>query len=242
MIQAVEPWLLVLAGLALVCAGAVQGSTGFGFNMLAAPLLAIIDSAFVPGPMLMVACLVSLSGAVRDRAQVETRGLAAALTGRVLFTMVAVAALGVLDEASFELLFGTMVLAAVLLSLSGLRIRPTPRALFVAGSASGFMGTLTSVGAPPMALVYQSSEGPVMRATLNAFFVLGAAISLIGLAVGGHLDMADVVLAGLMLPFALAGFLLSRWGAALVDRGRVKIVVLTLSAASGLVLVLRAIA
>ncbi len=58
--------LLVLAALALIVAGAVQGSTGFGFNMLAAPVLAVINPAFVPGPMLLIAGLVCFGGMLSE--------------------------------------------------------------------------------------------------------------------------------------------------------------------------------
>ncbi|MBL3685134.1 hypothetical protein F2981_29610 (plasmid) [Sinorhizobium meliloti] len=50
----------------------------------------------------------------------------------------------------------------------------------------------------------------------------------------------DLLLAATMLPFAFLGFLLSGWGRRLVDRGHVKAIVLIVSAASALVLLLRA--
>ena len=42
------------------------------------------------------------------------------------------------------------------------------RALVVAGLASGFAGTTTGVGGPPMALTYQNSDPATMRATISA--------------------------------------------------------------------------
>jgi hypothetical protein len=40
-----------------------------------------------------------------------------------------------------------------------------------------------------------------------------------------------------MLPFAVAGFLLSSWGKRLVDKGQVKVVVLVVSTLSALILI-----
>ncbi len=91
-----------------------------------------------------------------------------------------------------------------------------------------------------MAMVYQNTGGARMRATLNAFFVVGGVISIAALFVAGSFGSSDLLLAGTMLPFAFLGFLLSGWGRRLVDRGHVKLVVLVVSAASGLVLLLRA--
>lgn len=229
--------LLVLAIIALIGAGAVQGSAGFGFNMLAAPILAIIDPVFVPGPMLMLAVLVCVGGMIREARFIDRKGLTLSLTGRLIASVLAVLCLGLLDQATFSLVFGAMVLFAVALSMAGLRIAPTPAALFTAGSASGFMGTLTSIGAPPMAMVYQNAQGPVMRATLNTFFVVGSGISVAVLTLGGQMGWSEFGLAALLAPFAFVGFFFSHWGRRFVDKGRVRLVVLTISTASALILI-----
>ncbi len=234
-------WPLLAAALALVAAGAIQGSTGFGFNMLAAPVLAVLDPAFVPAPMLMTALLISLGGALRERREVDVTGLGFALAGRVIASAAAVACLGLISPASFDKLFGALVLLAVLLSLAGVRVEPSPRNLFLAGGLSGFMGTLTSIGAPPMAMVYQHAKAAPMRATLNSFFVVGAAISIAALWGASRIEPGDLVLAAAMLPAAGVGFLLSDWGKRLVDGGHVRAVVLTVSTASGLILIGRAV-
>lgn len=232
---------VLLAGLALVFAGAIQGATGFGFNMLAAPLLAVIDTTFVPGPMLMMAMVVSFWGMVAERRSVDYTGLGAAVLGRLMASIVAVLLLSHLDPRSFSIVFGVAVLMAVLVSLSGLRFKPTPPVLLAAGSLSGLMGTLTSIGAPPMALAFQNSTGPVMRSTLNSFFALGAAISLVALWLAGHFGRAELMLAVSMLPFALVGFLFSGWGKALVDRNHIKLVVFVVSSISAVTLIARAL-
>lgn len=230
----------IAAAVALILAGAVQGSTGFGFNMLAAPMLAIIDPAFVPGPMLAMAIAVSAGGTVREWSDVNRQDLAFSLTGRLLAAGAAAFCLQLLSPDAFAAVFGFGVLFAVALSLAGLRIETTRSSLFLAGVLSGFMGTLTSIGAPPMAMVYQDAGGARMRATLNAFFVVGGIISIGALFVVGSFGLSDLLLAATMLPFAFLGFLLSGWGRRLVDRGHVKAIVLIVSAASALVLLLRA--
>ncbi|MGB3815447.1 MAG: sulfite exporter TauE/SafE family protein [Shinella sp.] len=226
--------------IALIAAGAIQGSTGFGFNMLAAPLLAIIDPSFVPGPMLALATIVCIGGALREYADVHRRDLAFSLFGRVIAASLAALCLGLLSPQIFSALFGLSVLAAVVLSLVGLQIQATPKTLFAAGAISGFMGTLTSIGSAPMALVYQNTTGARMRATLNAFFVLGGLLSIIALALVGQFGRSDIVLAAFMTPPAFIGFLLSGYTRNLVDRGHVKTVVLVVSTLSGLTLLWKA--
>jgi uncharacterized membrane protein YfcA len=239
LMPSLDAHMIVLGGVVLVVAGAVQGSTGFGFGLLAAPLLALIDPVFVPGPMLLMGMIISFGAALRERELADVRGLGFALTGRILFSVLAVLMFGKLTEAQFDALFAAMLLLAVALSLVGWRVAPTSSNLFIAGSVSGFMGTLTSIGAPPMALVYQNVKGPVMRATLSLFFMVGAAVSVIALWAFGQLPPSDLVLAGMMLPFALVGLLLSNWGRRVLDRGRVKPIVLATTAFTGIFMIAR---
>ncbi|WP_173935173.1 sulfite exporter TauE/SafE family protein [Chelativorans sp. Marseille-P2723] len=240
MIDTLWSWPGLAAAIALVLAGAIQGSTGFGFNMLAAPLLAILDPAFVPGPMITVATLVCIGGMMSELHALNRQDLAYALSGRVVSATVAALIVGLMSPEAFSALFGFAVLLSVGLSLSGLRIPARPSTLLAAGTISGFMGTLTSIGAPPMAMVYQDTGGARMRATLNAFFVFGGLISILALWLAGRFGTHDLWLAMLMTPFAFAGLLMSAWGRKFVDRGGVKAVVLTVSSISGLVLILRA--
>ncbi|RDE08940.1 sulfite exporter TauE/SafE family protein [Pelagibacterium lacus] len=237
--SALEWPLIGLAIVTVIAAGTIQGSTGFGFNMVAAPILALIDPAFVPVPMLLLAVAVCIVGAIRERDEIDRKGLTAALVGRTIASGLAVFCLGLLDQGTYSTLFAGLVLLAVALSLLGLKIEANPRTLFVAGSVSGFMGTLTSIGAPPMTIPYQHSKGPVMRATLSAFFVFGSFISVLALAAGGMVSWSAILLGLLLLPFAMIGFVFSNWGRMLVDKGKVRVVVLTVSTASALLLVAR---
>lgn len=229
------------AAMILVIAGAIQGATGFGFNMLAAPVLAVIHPGFVPGAIICLASLVALGGGLSERRAIAWGDLGFALLGRMIAAGAAVAVMGLASARVFSVIFALAVLGAVALSLSGLRIPANRLSLGLAGALSGFMGTLTSIGAPPMALVYQYAPAAQMRATLNAFFMLGGAISLVALALGGRLGWGDLALAAAFLPWALLGLALSALGRGLVARGLARPLVLGISAASGLVLLARAL-
>jgi uncharacterized membrane protein YfcA len=127
----------------------------------------------------------------------------------------------------------------VALTGSGLRLLPAPGTLLGAGALAGFLGTTSSVGGPPIALVYQHETGPRIRGTLSAFFVVGVVLSLIGLHVVDRFGAVELRLALALLPAAVAGFLLSRRTARWVDAGRTRLAVLAASGASGLFVVVR---
>ena len=48
------------------------------------------------------------------------------------------------------------------------------------------MGTISSVGGPPVALLYQDERGSEVRGTLSSIFAVGALFSLVVLAVVGE--------------------------------------------------------
>ncbi|MBA3292458.1 MAG: sulfite exporter TauE/SafE family protein, partial [Geodermatophilaceae bacterium] len=73
----------------------------------------------------------------------------------------------------------------------------------------GVTGTATSIGGPPMALLYQRREPDQSRATLGVYFLVGAILSLVGLALTGQLQARDGVIALALSPVLVLAFLLS---------------------------------
>ena len=228
--------------LAVFLASLLQSVTGMGFGLVAAPVLALIDPRFVPVTIIVLGLLVSVLGAWRDRHAMARREIAVAMAGRATGAVVAGWALAVItDRQLVSYLFaGTVLLAAVLTGVRW-RLSPRPFTLVVAGLASGLMGTFTSIGAPPMGLVYQREPGPKVRATLNGFFTLGAGVSLAALAAYGHVRLAHLGLALGLLPPLLAGTWLSPQVARYADR-RFRVLILAVCVASSLMIIWRAIA
>ncbi len=111
----------------------------------------------------------------------------------------------------------------------GGHIGARPRNLVFAGAVSGFMGTITSVGAPPMALVYQEFAPPRLRATIGAFFVAGAVGSLAVLAMVGRFGMHEIVLGLALVPPMLIGFAASNLIVPHINREKMRIALLTMS-------------
>jgi uncharacterized membrane protein YfcA len=128
------------------------------------------------------------------------------------------------------------VLFAVAVSLTTWRIEPTYPNLGIAGLASGFMGTITSVGGPPMAIAYQHGEARVRQATLAAFFGIGSILSVAVLSWSGKLGIRQCRLALLLLPGIVVGIVASRWLVRWMGSRYARPVILTMSTASALIL------
>ncbi|MNJ67419.1 Sulfite exporter TauE/SafE [compost metagenome] len=93
--------------------------------------------------------------------------------------------------------------------MAGLRFTATPGRVSGAGVASGIMGTMTSVGAPPIAIVLQHTAPPQLRATLGVVLFLGSIFSLAMLALAKRYTGYHLGLALSLAPFLLAGFAVS---------------------------------
>jgi uncharacterized protein len=231
------PWLLALACVAMVFVGAVvQGTLGIGLGMIASPLLALADRDFIPGAILIAVIPLSLGIALRERGHIDRRGAGVALVGRVPGAVVGAAAVALTGPRFLAVLVGVSVLAAVAASLASVRFRTTDRAVFVAGMASGFTGTTTGVGGPPMALTYQHSDPAVMRSTISAFFTVGSIMSIAALALSGAMGVRQWQLAGLLVPGVVVGFLVSQHYARFLRNERARLAILSICAASALAL------
>ncbi len=236
------PGRLIAAGLVVALGSCLQGSIGFGMNLFAVPLVALIEPVLVPVPLLILAGVLSLFVGVREQASPHVQGVGWSLLGRLPGTLAGAYAVAMLSERELAVVFGVIILVGVLLSAVGWAPHPTAPTLFTAGVASGLMGTATSVGGPPIALVYQRTPGPRVRATLSAYFVAGTAISVGTLAVFGQVRTGQLVAAAELLPFMLCGFALSGPARRVLDRGYLRPAVLAVSGVSALVLIVKTLA
>ena len=212
----------------------VQGSVGFGHNLVAAPVFALVDERLVPGPAIASAGVLVLLTVVRDRSGLHLGEVGTALIGRVPGTILAAVAVAVLAADHLAMAFAVLVLLAVGITASGVRVRPTRATLVGAGALSGFMGTATSIGGPPMAMLYAGEEGRRLRGTLAGFFLTGIAMSLVALAVTGSFGLEELRLSLVPVPGIVVGFALSSWGARRLDAGRTRPAVLAVAALSAI--------
>lgn len=227
----------VIACVALAVLGAsVQGAMGFGMGMLTSSALKLIDHGFVPGAILISVIPLSAGVAWRERARIDWKAFTWSLGGRLPGIVLASVALSSLSERGLSIAIASAVLIAVALSLTRLRIQPTNPNLGVAGLASGFMGTVTSVGGPPMAIAYQHGDARIRQATLAAYFGVGSVLSVIVLSVGGDLGARQWKLSLILLPGVLAGIVLSRWLIRVTEQRLARPLILAMSTVSALIL------
>lgn len=210
---------LVLA-LVAVCAGAIiQGLIGFGFSLVAVPVISLIEPAALPAGILMLALPMTVWMSLRERGHIDLRGFLQISFGRLFGTALGVWIVTSVPEIGLSIVIGAAILVAVGLSIVTPQFEAGNRTRMIAGVLSGLMGTAAAVGGPAVALTYQRQPGSVVRSTLAVSFVLGSIVSLVALAIAGEAKTDDVFIALSLVPGLAVGLWLADRLRARLDAG-----------------------
>lgn len=230
-------WLdpTVLTAIFLIFLGSfVQTAIGFGLAIVAAPLLFQLSPDYVPAPICLVALFISILNALRHRANVSIGGLKMALIGRVPGSIAGGMLLLVVSTDVLSLWLGFLVLFAVMVSMLPFRIEPTPIRMGIAGFFSGFFGTSSSIGGPPMALLLQHQDANQLRGNLSAFFVFSSLISLIVQIPIGFFTLHHVFITIPLIPASWLGYKLAIMTTQSLPKEKIRVGALILCLVSGL--------
>lgn len=202
---------MAVACVAIVYVGStVQASIGIGLGMIASPMLLLADPDFIPAAIMLAVLPLTFTIAWVDRQHIAPRDVGFAVAGRIPGTIAGALVVASLSDRILAVLVAGSVLLAVVASITGRLFQPTDRALVVAGLASGFAGTTTGVGGPPMALTYQNSDPATMRATISAFFSIGSVMSITALWLAGEIGVRQLQLTAMILPGVVLGIATAR--------------------------------
>jgi uncharacterized membrane protein YfcA len=233
--------LIAFAGLFVALGGFVQSGIGLGLGVVAAPIVTLLDPALMPGSMLVAGSFLPLLILAREALHTDWPGVSWALAGRVAGTAGGIWVLAVMSLRALGIVVGGMVLTVVVLSVRSAAVPRNRVTLVTAGVISGVTGTATSIGGPPVALLYQSEEGPRVRATLSVFFTVGNSLALAALAATGHLPGRDITAGLVFTGCAAAGFAAAAGLRRFLDAGRTRAAVLAAAAGSALILIVHSI-
>jgi uncharacterized protein len=228
--------------LAILCGTIVQGAVGFGFALVAAPILMLLQPGLVPGPIIIAGLLLSMTMAFRERKSVDYQNIGWLFIGLLPGLAIGATLLSHLGEHSLSMLFGVLVLSAVGLSINGIQIKRQSRLTTLpAGILSGIMNITTSMGGPPIALLYQNESGPKFRGTLALFFFIGSLLTLAGLNQVGRMGEREFLEGLYLTPAVALGLLLAQPMAKWLDRGKTRTAVLSIAALAGVTVIIKTV-
>ncbi len=206
-----EWWAFAAAFIAVALGAAFQSSAGLGFGLLVSPVLAVFDPTLVPAAVLLVGITTALLACWRVRGDIQWAAVPLPAVTRFVGVLCGAVVLSLVAEErdTVSLVFGILVLFAVIITGLRLHVPPTPPNLIAAGYLSGLMSALVGIGGPPMSLVYQRSAAFEIRAMLNVFFAIGTVMSIVVLTLGGFVETRHVITAAAFYPATAIGLALA---------------------------------
>lgn len=226
---------IAVVALTVLVAAFVQGATGLGFALIAAPVVGMVRPDLLPVLLLVLMIPLNVYIAWRERHRLDRRGASWITVGRLVGTLGGLWVLIAVPLGRLSLVIGVSTVLAALVALIAPAFRPSRGAFLVAGAVTGVTETSTGIGGPPLALVYQHEPAAVLRSTVAVCFLVGEVLSL-GLLVGtGKAGAAQFTTALLLLPALALGALLSRWVHHRLQGRLMRVLVLVFALVSGAV-------
>jgi len=240
--------MFAVAAIVLISA-LLQAALGFGFALIAVPLLMIVlppQTAVICVFLLAsVASVLTLRAAKSDVNVGEAKRLS---IGAVLAMPLGVILLVSAPSIALRLLLGIVTIAAALWMLFGHEEPkddhvPSAALGYVAGAISGVLNTALSTNGPPL-VVYLRHRGlstQAFRSTISVVFTVSNLVGLVFLALGSAIHKEALVLALLAAPFNLIGWMLGNaWSKHLAPHHFDRVVDVALLV-SGIVVLVRAL-
>jgi uncharacterized membrane protein YfcA len=235
-------WAFTAIAVAVLAAGFVQGSTGVGFALIAAPVIGLLAPAMLPVCVLLLMLPLNVYVLWREHGALDKPGAAWITGGRIAGTFGGLWVLATLSATQLDIAVAVATIAAVLATLAAPAFTPGPRAFTLAGLVTGITETATGIGGPPLALVYQHQPVAVMRSTIAFCFLVGQLVSLVVLFSAGRVSGLQLVGALELLPALALGALLSHLVHHRVESRLLRAFVFVFSLASSMLLLGRAVA
>ncbi|XTZ14191.1 sulfite exporter TauE/SafE family protein [Micromonospora echinospora] len=202
--------LLSIVAFGIVLLGAfAQSVSGFGFALVAVPLLA---TAIDPRTAVVVAALTNIGltvvAAARDRRHVRWRVTGALTAAALVGVPAGLLVLVTLPERLLSALIAVVVLGCVVLVWSGARLRTGAVGIGAIGVLVGVLTAATGTNGPPLVAAFHSLgyDPRTFRATLAAVFSGAGLIALAGFALAGRIDAEVLRLSLVTLPAVPLGW------------------------------------
>lgn len=236
-----EPLALAAAFAVMAIATLIQGTVGVGFGMLAVPVVSLIHPDLAPVPQLLTVLPLTFAMAWRERRSMDLDGVGWIIAGRIPGLVIGLALLAVATRAALDLFIGSIVVLAVVVLASDVRVRRTRATKFMAGVGAGTTGLVASMGGPPLAMLYSRGEAAMIRSTLAAVFTIGVTMSVIVRFASGNVSGTDLAASAILFPAVVIGYVASLPLAGRLGSNTVRLGILSVSAVAGVALIARSI-
>lgn len=174
--SSIDPTILLAGSFIALLAGFVQGCTGFGMALIAAPALLLIHPPeFVTPTVILLSTINTSYVAYSARRHIRFRMVGPLALGALFGIPAGIWALHHTNEVWLKIALGAFVVTFAVTLLLGWR-KPIARAMpamVPVGMLSGFCGGSSSMGGPPVILFLanQDTERDVFRGNIVTYFL-----------------------------------------------------------------------
>ncbi len=230
--------IIPLALIALT-GGFVQGLTGFGFGLVAAPFFVAILSPHMAVPMIIIHLfIINLIVLVESYKWIRPGRMWLLITASVIGTPFGAYLLTILSPGILKIAIGLLICIFGVLFLSGIQrtIKNEKLGAVSVGFISGLLNSSVSIGGPPVVLFLsnQGMEKKVFRANIVTCFLLVNIASMINYHLNGLMTLEIFQNALLTLPGMFVGVFLGIFSSKRVNEDNFRKIILYLIIAGGI--------
>ena len=200
---------MVLVLLIILATSVVQAVAGFGFALLAVPLMVVVidlQSAVI------ISSFVGILSNMLQSWQLR-RNINRNMTRRFVLATAVGSPVGLLlfvyaNQSALKIVLGLSILFGVFVLSRGLELQHVSSWLdWIMGVLSGVLLMATSTNGPPLVLVLQARriDPAPFRATLNMVFLVSATFGLVMFGLAGEILRSDVNVAAFAIPAMVIG-------------------------------------
>jgi uncharacterized membrane protein YfcA len=215
--------MFFLAFVAVLLASLVAGLTGFGFAIIAVPILMILMPPKVVVPLVqLLSTMLQIVVLVEARRWVDLGRMWPLLLAGIAGVPLGTYLLLILDPQVLRILVGAVVVLSALAMLAGWRwsVRKEKLASVPVGLAGGALGGSTGIPGPPVILFFANQEmgKQTFRANLVLYFTCVGLVAVLSLIAGGLITEEVLVGWAGLLPAVALGTWLGVWLARRTDQ------------------------
>jgi uncharacterized membrane protein YfcA len=213
--EALAPVQLVFCALVVTAAFAVRGTTGFGGNAIAVPLLTLmLPIQMVLAVMTILVVFSSLGHWVKDWRKIVWREILRVAPFTLTGVLVGLHLFQTLDARTLTRAFGVFVMAYAVFAMATARrtVSPSEKLLWPMAVAmstlAGLVGTVFGGAAGPLYVIYLNIlqlGKDRFRVTITTILMVQAAMRIAGYVMLGFYDAATLLTLAAALPLMLIG-------------------------------------
>lgn len=202
--------LIFVAMIILFLAATVQGITGFGRALIAAPLIVLFMAADETVVIMIIMGFVSAITMVwKTHKNADIKKIMPLLAAGIIGSIAGVQLLKIIPAKELKVVMGAFVIISAVILITGLRVKfkKEKLAYTIAGFISGLTNGAISFGGPPIVLFLQNQNESknVFRANLSVFFLLIGLAGSISLLLNGLLTGPIALDALMLVPATVLG-------------------------------------